>query len=204
MCSSPPWRRSSRCGARRASRSGSTISNRGARVLEAVGELRSGPPGVQRDDDRAEGSRRPEGRHPLGQVAHRDRHTVAGAHPVAIRERPGEGGSLPEVRSEGHALVLVDEKRRLPVVDRPLQDRPQRRGTVRPDPRTARPSMVSVPTSKGRAGAVSSAGGFGEAHRHARAAYSGPDVEHVPPPGAHSRHSARRARRLRISKFPLR
>ena len=46
-------------------------------VRDAVGELVAGPPGVEGDRDAARGDRGPERDHPLGKVAHRDRHAVA-------------------------------------------------------------------------------------------------------------------------------
>ena len=61
-----------------------------ARVAQAVRELGTGPPRVQRHRDRADRDRRPERERPLGVVPHRDRDAIAGLHAVgaeALGER---------------------------------------------------------------------------------------------------------------------
>ncbi len=81
----------------------------GAGVVERVGELRAGPPRVERDDDGTEHRAGPEADDELGQVAHGDGDAVAALHAERgaqlLGEREGAGAHV----GEGQAFVVVDE-----------------------------------------------------------------------------------------------
>ena len=96
-----------------------------SRVTEPVGQLGPGPPGVEGHDDGAHRDRRPEGDHPLGQVAHGDGHPVALGDPEPVDEGVGQGGHRREVLGERDPLVLVDQEVLVPVEGGQLEHGPE-------------------------------------------------------------------------------
>ena len=110
-------------------------------VGEAVGELGTGPPRVERHDHGADACRRPERQHPLGVVAHGDRHPVAGAHTDVVRQAAGQHVHHLVGAGVAEALVLVDEVGRVAVGGARLPDGAQRRRRVLEDPQ---PGAVDV------------------------------------------------------------
>ena len=79
------------------------------RIAQAVIELAAGPPGVERNDDRADRDTGKERDGPLGQIAHRQRNAVALSHPHrAQRRRQRRDGAV--MRLVRHALVVVDRE----------------------------------------------------------------------------------------------
>ncbi len=80
-----------------------------ARMGEPVAQLGIGPPAVERHDDRAETGRGEESDRPFGQVAHRQRDTVAAAD-AQPPQLVGEccGGAEPRLIAD--ALVLIDDE----------------------------------------------------------------------------------------------
>ncbi len=114
-------------------------------VVQRVRQLLRLPPGVQRHGDQAGGLRGPEGDLPLGEVAHRDHHPVAGAQPVRAQQVVGEGGGPRVVAGEGEDAAGGDQERAVAV----------------------RAGGVQQVAQRGRAGAVAGAvggGGDGEGH----------------------------------------
>jgi hypothetical protein len=79
----------------------------GAGIGEAVFQLRPGPPGVERNRDRAQRRRREEGHGPFGKVHHGDRHPVAPADAEAAK-LAGQSGDRPMLRLVGDPLPFVD------------------------------------------------------------------------------------------------
>ena len=106
---------------------------RGLRILEREGDLRSGPPGVDRHADRADRLAGPEADHPFGIVAHADGDAVAFFH-TDCAQMMGEGGDLAEVCVVAQHLLAVDQERPLTVSARELHDRAERRRRVLVDP----------------------------------------------------------------------
>ena len=96
------------------------------RVAEPVLELGPRPPRVEGHDDRAGSSRRPERDRPVGEVAHRDRDTVALAHTEVVDESVSERGDRGEVLSEGERLVFVHEEGEVAVGEALLEHRAER------------------------------------------------------------------------------
>jgi hypothetical protein len=82
----------------------------GARVLQAVGELVDGPPGVERHGDGPDRGDRGERRDPFGVVAHADGDAVTLLHVVPVDQRIGDGVDLGHDVVERQPLVLVDEE----------------------------------------------------------------------------------------------
>ncbi len=79
-------------------------------VGDRVLELRTEPPRVQGDGDRAERHRRPEAHDPLRVVAHADGDAVALADAVLRRQPGSEPGDDAEVLGVRRALAVVDEE----------------------------------------------------------------------------------------------
>jgi len=81
----------------------------GSGIGQAVLQLRSSPPGVERRGDGAQRHDGIEGHGPLGQIAHDDRHPVALLDPVGGQGlRKGRHGAAEGLI--GHPLVLVDQE----------------------------------------------------------------------------------------------
>ena len=59
--------------------------NLGRRILEAELQFVGHPPGVDAHDHGTHGSDRPIGEHPLGKVAHGDRHAITVTHTLALQ-----------------------------------------------------------------------------------------------------------------------
>ncbi len=106
----------------------------GAGIDQAIFQLRPGPPGVQRGDDRAQRGGGVEGDRPFGQVAHDHRHPVAFHHAPGLKLM-GEGGDGAVEGLETGPLVLIDQEDALPVSAAQLNHVPQRGRRVLPHPR---------------------------------------------------------------------
>ena len=75
-----------------------------ARVGQAVRQLRTRPPRVERDDHCAGGGGAPERDAPLGEVAHGDRHPIARPDAVVVDEAAGERRGRRGVGAERDAV----------------------------------------------------------------------------------------------------
>ena len=77
-----------------------------AGIRQAIAEFRTGPPCVERHDDRADRGGGEEGDRPFGQVAHRQCDPVALGH-AQFLQMMGQSGDGAEPAVEGDALILV-------------------------------------------------------------------------------------------------
>ena len=128
----------------RSARSWSAITTLAARVGEAVRQLRTCPPRVERDDHRAGRGGAPERDAPLGEVAHGDRHPIAWPDTVVLDEATGErrrrrgvGTERDAVERAGHGawrLAVVDEELGVAVEAAEIEQLAQGRRGVLPCP----------------------------------------------------------------------
>ena len=105
----------------------------GPGVGQAVLELGSRPPSIQRRDDRTGEDAGVEGHRPFGQVAHDHRDPVALADPVRL-ELAGQGDGGAGKGLVGRAVVLVDQELPRPEGPAVQEDVPQGRRRVLPGP----------------------------------------------------------------------
>ena len=64
--------------------------DRGVRIAQAVSEIISGSPGIERDRDSADGCCGPECDRPFWIISHGDRYAIALLHAVIVSQAPGE------------------------------------------------------------------------------------------------------------------
>ena len=91
------------------------------RVADRERQLSAGPPGIQRDGDRADGVAGPPADAPLWVVAHADRDPIALADASAAQAL-GQGGHLSEVLTVSENFVFVDQEGSIAVIQRGDQD----------------------------------------------------------------------------------
>ena len=103
----------------------------GSGVRKTVFKFRTGPPGIERGDDRTQACPGIEGHRPFRQIAHR--HGDAVALRYAIGPHVGrQRGDRPIKRLKSDALVLMHEKDSLTVSATGLDHRSQGRGRIFP------------------------------------------------------------------------
>ena len=128
----------------------------GARIGEAIFELGPGPPGVERDRDRAERGDGEEGDRPFGQVDHRDRDPVA----LADAEPPKLGGRARRWRDIAPPRTTRSSSKMVAVRSpwaRDSRTREGRLGGAFFQTRVGMPRMTASSISSREPGAVSSA-----------------------------------------------
>ncbi len=82
----------------------------GGGVGDAIGQVLTGAPSVQRRHHRADGRTGPERDRPFGQVAHGDDDAVTLFHPVLVSEHAGERRGRAPVTLEGQPLLFEDDE----------------------------------------------------------------------------------------------
>ena len=103
-----------------------------ARIAQAVFQLGSRPPRIERHHDRADRHRREKGDGPFGQIAHRQRDPIALAD-AERHQMHGERGGGAVMRLVAHPLVLVYHEQPIGMATARLQQIPHRRRRVLPD-----------------------------------------------------------------------
>ena len=96
----------------------------GAAVLQAVGHLVGLPVGVHRHRHCADGGGGIEGQHPLGVVAHRDRHPIAGPHAAVMHQHMADARRGRPGLGEAEVFVQVGDAGQ--VAGGAVEQRPQR------------------------------------------------------------------------------